>query len=39
MLLSVLVSICNNEKETVTEVCKIMLWESHDLEREKVCVF
>lgn len=38
MLLSVLVSICNNEKE-MSEVCKIMLWESHGLDRKKVCIF
>lgn len=39
MLLSVLVSIYNNEKEKMTEVCKIMLRESHALDRKKVCVF
>lgn len=38
MLLSVLVSICNNEKE-MSELCEIMLQESHGLDRKKVCVF
>lgn len=32
MLLAVPVSTCNNEKEKVTEVCKICYRSSHDLE-------